>query len=125
VPGHIFGSPARLGVTREASHREVPAIELLLGQDGRVASCLPPWDKPLAGRPGGSGAARRASSGVPVVQGPGELERLQVIGRLTRASAPLVGRDGRPGAGTAGTSSDSRRRGFTPHINMEERLSSG
>ena len=75
----IMGSPARLGVTSEASHREVPAIEPLLGQAGRVASCSPPRDKPLAGRPWGSGAARRASSGSPVVQGPSELERLQVI----------------------------------------------
>ena len=40
--------------------------------------------------------------------------RLQGIGRLTRASAPLGGNEGRPGAGTASTTSGSRRAGFTP-----------
>src|SRR5450755_1938362 len=57
-------------------------------------------------------AARQAAA--PVVQGPGELERLQVIRPLDPGFGSALWQGWPARAGTAGTSSDSRQRGFTP-----------
>jgi len=66
--------------------------------------------------PIGSGTARHASSGSLGLRSGGEPPGLQGFGRLTRASAPLLGDDRRPGAGTTCTSSGSHGAAIHPKM---------
>ncbi len=63
----------------------------------------------------GSGAARRASSGSAEKRGATENSRAcRRFGRLTRASAPLCGKDRRPGPAPSHQRPTVRTPGFTP-----------